>query len=671
MNLRSSTLLHLLLLISAALLALGCNEYYIPPPPIQITLSPQPSLGDNAIPLTIVSRNSSGDLVSGRIQFTASIYNVSDTSAIWYVNDIQGGNSIVGTISSTGLYTAPGLLPNPTTVVITAAAHTDPTHVATVPVQLQNPVARVISVSLLAPTTVSNGCPSSATPLPAAVAGQSYILSIQGSFLYPGITQVTLGHGPLLPVDTAHSSSTQLCVGTSSAPILVSAPGMVQVEVVNPSQASSGNPGGILSQPASPAASASIATLVGIVPTPAAGSPPGDCVSIGNSCYGIKAYVPRASAGSVAVVDPNAAVTVGGITTYGKQLTSISMPSGFSPIAAAANPLQNTVAVIGTNSSSSVNLVIIDAISDTVSAIYSILVSGTATFSDGPCQLCAIIVDANLNQAILSTSSGFLTVDLSSGATSTLAIPASQVSENFGYDYLHQTIYAPFYATAAATGGLNVVTLASGAPNCTAAAPCAFSATDNSVSLGNRVDAAAIDPLTVAAVVAAEDPRRQFTAINFNASIFTGSTISAPATAFCITPVSNCAAANAQAPLWDAVTIDLASHTGFFANEGAAIGIGTLSGSPGSGPPVAPAIVRWGTIGSGPDGSPWTNAAAPHSFITYVGLDGKSYALALRNDQSYLARIDLVALRSAAHKVGSNDPNEVDPTASITYTLLQ
>ena len=41
-------------------------------------------------------------------QFTATVSNSRDTNIIWEVDDIEGGNANVGTISASGLYTAPG-----------------------------------------------------------------------------------------------------------------------------------------------------------------------------------------------------------------------------------------------------------------------------------------------------------------------------------------------------------------------------------------------------------------------------------------------------------------------------------------------------------------------------------------------------------------------------------
>ncbi len=62
--------------------------------------------------------------VATTVQFTATETEngatATDNSATWSVNGVAGGNSTVGTISSSGLYTAPTALPNPTTVAIIA-----------------------------------------------------------------------------------------------------------------------------------------------------------------------------------------------------------------------------------------------------------------------------------------------------------------------------------------------------------------------------------------------------------------------------------------------------------------------------------------------------------------------------------------------------------------------
>ena len=55
-----------------------------------------------------------------QLQFTAMVTNTNDNAITWQVNGVTGGNTSVGTISSSGLYTAPSVIPNPASVTITA-----------------------------------------------------------------------------------------------------------------------------------------------------------------------------------------------------------------------------------------------------------------------------------------------------------------------------------------------------------------------------------------------------------------------------------------------------------------------------------------------------------------------------------------------------------------------
>jgi YVTN family beta-propeller protein len=60
------------------------------------------------------------------LQFTATVSGTSNTNVTWFVNDIEGGNTTVGTISATGLYTAPATPPTPASVGIKAVSQFDP-----------------------------------------------------------------------------------------------------------------------------------------------------------------------------------------------------------------------------------------------------------------------------------------------------------------------------------------------------------------------------------------------------------------------------------------------------------------------------------------------------------------------------------------------------------------
>jgi len=76
-------------------------------------------------------------VITGRQQsVTASVANTTDSTVTWSVNNIPGGNSTVGTISSDGSYTAPSNVPTPATVTITATSSADSTVSATASVTI-------------------------------------------------------------------------------------------------------------------------------------------------------------------------------------------------------------------------------------------------------------------------------------------------------------------------------------------------------------------------------------------------------------------------------------------------------------------------------------------------------------------------------------------------------
>jgi hypothetical protein len=72
-------------------------------------------------------------------QFTALVTFSTNTAVTWQVNDVAGGNSTVGTISDTGLYTAPNAVPNPRTVTVKAISKADATQTASATVTITAP----------------------------------------------------------------------------------------------------------------------------------------------------------------------------------------------------------------------------------------------------------------------------------------------------------------------------------------------------------------------------------------------------------------------------------------------------------------------------------------------------------------------------------------------------
>lgn len=75
--------------------------------------------------------------VTSSTQFNATVSNSSNMSVTWQVNGITGGNTTFGTISTAGLYTAPGSIPA-SAITVTAIAQADTTKTATATVTLTN-----------------------------------------------------------------------------------------------------------------------------------------------------------------------------------------------------------------------------------------------------------------------------------------------------------------------------------------------------------------------------------------------------------------------------------------------------------------------------------------------------------------------------------------------------
>ena len=80
-------------------------------------------------------------------QFTAQVSNLSNTAVTWQVDGIPGGSSSSGTISSTGLYTAPALLPSPATVTITAVSQASSSSSGQITEDLWNPTPTISTVT--------------------------------------------------------------------------------------------------------------------------------------------------------------------------------------------------------------------------------------------------------------------------------------------------------------------------------------------------------------------------------------------------------------------------------------------------------------------------------------------------------------------------------------------
>ncbi len=93
-------------------------------------------------PAVTVSVTGSATVTLGSTaQYAATVSGSTNQSVSWTVNQAAGGNAQLGTISTTGLYTAPTTMPSSTTISIAATSAADPTVSSSISVALQAPSA--------------------------------------------------------------------------------------------------------------------------------------------------------------------------------------------------------------------------------------------------------------------------------------------------------------------------------------------------------------------------------------------------------------------------------------------------------------------------------------------------------------------------------------------------
>jgi hypothetical protein len=200
--------------------------------------------------VTVVVSPVSANVRAGATKsFSASVAGSSNKAVIWEVNSVAGGSAATGTISSSGLYTAPSPIPSPNTVTVRAVSSADASATGSSAVTLQNPVPVLAGI---APTSVPAG---------------AFAITVNGNGFVSG-AQVLLAGASLA---TSFVSSTHLTATGNE-----SSPGTFSVAVMNP------NPGG--------ATSASQNLLV---TSTSGGNPPPSCsgMSLGQSAS-LSGFVP-------------------------------------------------------------------------------------------------------------------------------------------------------------------------------------------------------------------------------------------------------------------------------------------------------------------------------------------------------------------------------------------
>jgi sugar lactone lactonase YvrE len=105
---------------------------------------PDPGTGSTGTKVAVNAPSSSTE-VGSKVQLTSTVSGNSNSTVEWAINGVPLASGIYGTITSTGLYTAPAALPNPAKISITAASVADSTAIGGAALQVLVAPAGTIS----------------------------------------------------------------------------------------------------------------------------------------------------------------------------------------------------------------------------------------------------------------------------------------------------------------------------------------------------------------------------------------------------------------------------------------------------------------------------------------------------------------------------------------------
>ena len=148
------------------------------------------------------------------LTFISAVTGSTDTAVTWSVNQTSGGSATLGTIDSSGNYTAPATLPNPNTITITAVSAADTRKNASSAVTLLNPAPVLTAIS------------------PSATNLGGYSLTLTGTSFVSGAQVLVNG----LAISTTFVSSTQLTASAQAGTA-----GTYSVSVQNPDPGGTGS----------------------------------------------------------------------------------------------------------------------------------------------------------------------------------------------------------------------------------------------------------------------------------------------------------------------------------------------------------------------------------------------------------------------------------------------
>jgi uncharacterized protein (DUF1800 family) len=138
-------------------------------------------------------------------QLTATVIGLANTSVTWQVNGVTGGSSAVGTISTTGLYTPPAVIPTQNTMTITAVSVVLPTLTGTASEAVLNPVPVVTTATVTQQFGATTGLLD--------VIGTGFVSGAQLQNAGAGVTTVFVSSTELQATVPVTTGTTTMAVG--------------------------------------------------------------------------------------------------------------------------------------------------------------------------------------------------------------------------------------------------------------------------------------------------------------------------------------------------------------------------------------------------------------------------------------------------------------------------
>jgi hypothetical protein len=152
-------------LVLVALICSSCGSIVSAPPlPASVSVTP----------------GSAQPFAGAPVQFSVTVENAANSAVTWQVNSVQGGNTTVGTISATGLYTAPNAVPSPPMVIVSAILQTDTTKSGSSNVTIQSDSAIQSLVLSPASSSVTTSQPLQMQVLASGVANPPVRWAVDG-----------------------------------------------------------------------------------------------------------------------------------------------------------------------------------------------------------------------------------------------------------------------------------------------------------------------------------------------------------------------------------------------------------------------------------------------------------------------------------------------------------